>query len=139
MYQKYLLTGATGFLGRAVVDALIKDNATIRALVMRDDPLASMLPPSVDIVYGDVCDDQALKSFFSGADHETCVIHMAGIVSVASNPGMQLYRVNVNGTNNILTYCERCHVGKLIYVSSVHAIPEKEKGTVITEDYYGDF
>ena len=134
MYQKYLLTGATGFLGRAVVDALIKDNATIRALVMWDDPLASMLPPSVDIVYGDVCDDQSLKSFFSGADHETCVIHMAGIVSVASNPGMQLYRVNVNGTNNILTHCERCHVGKLIYVSSVHAIPEKQKGTMITEE-----
>ena len=119
MYQKYLLTGATGFLGRAVVDALIKDNVKIRALVMRDDPLASMLPPSVDIVYGDVCDDQALKSFFSGADHETCVIHMAGIVSVASNPGMQLYRVNVNGTNNILTCCERRHVGKLVYVSDM--------------------
>ena len=134
MYQKYLLTGATGFLGRAVVDALIKDNAKIRALIMRDDPLASMLPRSVDIVYGDVCDDQSLKSFFSGADHETCVIHMAGIVSVASNPGMQLYRVNVNGTNNILTCCERRHVGKLVYVSSVHAIPEKPKGTVITEE-----
>ena len=54
MYQKYLLTGATGFLGRAVVDALIKDNATIRALVMRDDPLASMLPPSVDIEVSEV-------------------------------------------------------------------------------------
>ena len=54
MYQKYLLTGATGFLGRAVVDALIKDNAKIRALVKRDDSLASMLPPHVDIVYGDV-------------------------------------------------------------------------------------
>ena len=54
MYQKYLLTGATGFLGRAVVDALIKDNAKIRALVMRDDPLASMLPPSVDIEVSEV-------------------------------------------------------------------------------------
>ena len=59
---------------------------------------------------------------------------MAGIVSVASNPGMQLYRVNVNGTSNILSCCERYHIGKLVYVSSVHAIPEKPKGSVITEE-----
>lgn len=134
MYRKYLLTGATGFLGRAVVGALIKNNTKIRALVMQDDPLVTRLPPGVDIVYGNVCDDQSLKSFFSGANRETCVIHMAGIVSVASNPGMQLYRVNVDGTNNILTHCERRHIGKLIYVSSVHAIPEKPKGTAITAE-----
>ena len=134
MYRKYLLTGATGFLGRAVVGALIRKSAKIRALVMQDDPLVTRLPPGVDIVYGNVCDDQSLKSFFSGANRETCVIHMAGIVSVASNPGMQLYRVNVDGTNNILTHCERRHIGKLIYVSSVHAIPEKPKGTAITAE-----
>ena len=40
MYQKYLLTGATGFLGREVVNVLIGKNAQIRALIMRNDPLA---------------------------------------------------------------------------------------------------
>ena len=45
-----------------------------------------------------------------------------------------MYRVNVGGTNNILRHCERAGVGKLVYVSSVHAIPEKPKGMEITED-----
>ena len=136
MYQKYLLTGATGFLGRAVVEALIGENVKIRALVMREDPLAATLPPGIDTICGDVCDNRSLRSFFSDADRQTCVIHMAGIVSVASDPGMQLYRVNVNGTSNILTQCEQRRVGKLIYVSSVHAIPEKPKGTAITEEAF---
>ncbi len=42
--------------------------------------------------------------------------------------------MNVGGTNNILRHCERAGVGKLVYVSSVHAIPEKPKGTEITEN-----
>jgi dihydroflavonol-4-reductase len=81
-----------------------------------------------------VCDDASLERFFSGADGNTCVIHCAGIVSVASHPGDRIYRVNVGGTSNILRHCEKAGVGKLVYVSSVHAIPEKPKGTEITED-----
>ncbi len=134
MYQNYLLTGVTGFLGREVVNVLICKKAQIRALIMRNDPLAQRLPPGIELVYGDVCDDRSLHSFFLGADRETCVFHMAGIVSVASNPGAQLYQVNVGGTRNILSHCERCRVGKLVYVSSVHAIPPKPKGTIITAD-----
>ena len=134
MFQKYLVTGATGFLGRAVIAELVEKNAEISALVMEKDPLARELPQAVQPVVGDICDEDALERFFSGADRDTCVIHCAGIVSVASHPGGRIYRVNVGGTYNILRFCERCGVGKLVYISSVHAIPEKPKGTEITED-----
>lgn len=134
MFSKYLVTGATGFLGRAVIAELSGKNAAIYALVMENDPLAHELPPGIHKTYGDVCDERALERFFSCADQETCVIHCAGIVSVASHPGDRIYRVNVGGTNNILRHCERRGVGKLVYISSVHAIPEKPKGKVITED-----
>ncbi len=134
MFHTYLVTGASGFLGRAVLAELEKKGAPVRALVIKNDPLAAELPEDVSVVYGDVCDDGSLEHFFSGADERTCVIHCAGIVSVASHPGERIYRVNVGGTNNILRHCEKAGVGKLIYVSSVHAIPEKPKGTEITED-----
>lgn len=134
MFHTYLVTGASGFLGRAVLSELKKKGVPIRALVMENDPLAAELPEEVSVVYGDVCDDASLERFFSGAESGTCVIHCAGIVSVASHPGERIYRVNVGGTNNILRHCEKAGVGKLVYVSSVHAIPEKPKGTEITED-----
>ena len=134
MFRKYLVTGATGFLGRAVLNELQGKGAELSALVMGNDPLAGELPPGVRTVYGDVCDWSSLAAFFAGADDRTCVIHCAGLVSVASHPGDRLYRVNVGGTDNVLRHCERCGVGRLVYVSSVHAIPEKPKGTEITEE-----
>ena len=134
MFHTYLVTGASGFLGRAVLAELKKKGAPVRALVMKNDPLAAELPEDVSVVYGDVCDAGSLEHFFSGAGENTCVIHCAGIVSVASHPGERIYRVNVGGTNNILRHCEKAGVGKLVYVSSVHAIPEKPKGTEIKED-----
>ncbi|MBO4385137.1 MAG: NAD-dependent epimerase/dehydratase family protein [Clostridia bacterium] len=134
MYDLYLVTGATGFVGRAVIAALTAKGASIRALVMKDDGLSALLPPEVCTVTGDVCDDASLERFFEGANGSACVIHCAGVVSVASDPGDGIYRVNVGGTDNVIRHCEKRGVGRLIYVSSVHAIPEKPKGTEITED-----
>lgn len=134
MYDKYLVTGATGFLGRAVVEELARRDAQVRALVLPDDPYVYLLPKKVRSIAGDVCDKDALASFFADADSRTCVIHCAGIVSVASRPGPKLYQVNVGGTWRILRQCIAHNVGKMIYVSSVHAIPEKPKGCLITED-----
>ena len=134
MYERYLVTGATGFLGRAVLNELLRKGSDIRALVMRNDPLESELPPGIEVVCGDVRDGASLESFFAGADGNTCVIHCAGIVSVASRPGERIYRVNAGGTNNIIRHCESSGVGKLVYVSSVHSIPERPKGVEMTED-----
>lgn len=131
MYKKYFVTGATGFLGKAVVQRLLTKAADIYALVMKDDPLAGTLPNGIHVCVGNVCDPSSLDSFLDGADGQSCVIHCAGIVSVASRPGEQLYKVNVGGTKNIVNACISHNVGKLVYVSSVHALTEKPKGIEI--------
>ena len=134
MFDLYLVTGASGFLGRAVIQELLKKGAAIRALAVWDDPLAEDLPSSVQIVSGDVRDEASLKTFFKDASRRTCVIHCAGLVSVASHPGDNIYQVNVQGTMNILKYCMLLNVGKMIYVCSVHALPEKSQGRRVMEN-----
>ena len=134
MFDQYLVTGATGFLGRAVAEELVRRRAQVHALVLRDDPYIHLLPKEVHTVIGDVCVESSLTDFFADADSRTCVIHCAGIVSVASRPGSKLYQVNVGGTWRVLRQCMEHNVGKMVYVSSVHAIPEKPKGCIITED-----
>ena len=134
MFDKYLVTGATGFLGRAVAEELVRRKAQVHALVLHDDPYTDLLPKEVRTVIGDVCDKSSLSDFFADADSRTCVIHCAGIVSVASRPGPRLYQVNVGGTWKVLRQCMEHDVGKMVYVSSVHAIPEKPKGCIISED-----
>ena len=134
MFGKYLVTGATGFLGRVVAEELVRRKAQVHALVLHDDPYTDLLPKEVRTVIGDVCDKSSLSDFFADADSRTCVIHCAGIVSVASRPGPRLYQVNVGGTWKVLRQCMEHDVGKMVYVSSVHAIPEKPKGCIISED-----
>lgn len=134
MFDQYLVTGATGFLGRAVAEELVRRRAQVHALVLRDDPYIHLLPKEVHTVIGDVCEESSLTDFFADADSRTCVIHCAGIVSVASRPGSKLYQVNVGGTWRVLRQCMEHDVGKMVYVSSVHAIPEKAKDCIITED-----
>lgn len=134
MYEQYLVTGATGFLGRTVIEELVRRRTRVYALVLHDDPYINLLPKEVHAVIGDVCVKSSLTDFFADAGSRTCVIHCAGIVSVASRPDPKLYQVNVGGTWRILRQCMERNVGKLVYVSSVHAIPEKPKGCVMTED-----
>ena len=74
MFDKYLITGATGFLGRAVAAELVRHDAQVRALVLHNDPYISLLPKEVRTVAGDVCDKSSLADFFADADSRTCVI-----------------------------------------------------------------
>lgn len=133
MYKKYFLTGATGFLGRSIIDKLCLTESEIFALTLPNEPFKKTPPSNIIAVAGDVCDKESLKEFFERADGTSCVIHCAGIVSVASRPGRKIYDVNVGGTENVLSYCIERNVAKFVYVSSVHAIPESSKDEKITE------
>ena len=135
MFKNFLITGVTGFLGRAVINELKEKQAQIYALLLPGDALSADMPSEIHVIEGDVCDRKSLENFFAFAGEETCVIHCAGIISVATKPGKKIYDVNVNGTKNIISECIEHNVGKLIYVSSVHAIPEKPKGVQISETY----
>lgn len=61
------------------------------------------------------------------------MIHCAGMISIRTTPGKRLRAINVTGTANIVALCQAHRAGKLIYVSSVHAIPEAKKGAVMAE------
>lgn len=136
MQTRYLVTGAAGHLGNTVVQALHAQNKRVRALVMPHElELARRrLPQEAEIVTGNVCDPESLAPFFENA--EGCaqiVIHAAGIVTITAKPDPRVYEVNVNGTRNIVNLCQQNRVAKLIYVSSVHAIPELPQGETIGE------
>ena len=75
MYNQYLVTGGTGFLGRSILQKLSHSGAKVRTFVLPDDPYAAMIPPDVQSVTGDLLDDASLDRFFEGAGAGTCVIH----------------------------------------------------------------
>lgn len=134
MRNLYLVTGAAGHLGLTATRALVARGDAVRALVLPNDPIADHLPPEAQVFIGDVRDRASLAAFFAPEpDARLIVIHCAGIVSIASRYEPAVHEVNVNGTKNIVDLCVEQQVQKLVYVSSVHAVPELPKGTTICE------
>lgn len=134
MKRIYIVTGASGFLGNNIIRMLEHDdNAEVRAFVLNGESISSLNNLKCSIYYGDVTKADTLNSVFDGCDGiEIFVIHCAAVVYIKSKYNSRVYDVNVNGTKNIVDKVLEYNA-KLIYVSSVHAIPEKSNGELISE------
>lgn len=130
----YLVTGAAGHLGFTIVSQLVSENLRVRAFVLPQDSLASKLPPQVEIVRGNVLNKEDIERFMKvEEDMDVYVIHCAAIVSITAKFLRSVYEVNVTGTRNLVDACMEHGVKKLVYISSVHAIPEPPKGVMTKE------
>ena len=130
----YIITGATGFLGNNIIRKLEKNvDSEIRAFVLNGESIKSLENLKCKIYYGDVTKKETLSSIFENIDDkEVFVIHCAAVVYIKAKYNPLVYNVNVNGTKNIVNKVIDSKA-KLIYISSVHAIPEKPNNEVITE------
>ncbi len=134
MSRAYIITGSAGHLGINIVKELESKNCKIYALILPTDDTANLKKTSANIIECDVRDLSTLDSAFSRIkEDEIFVIHAAGIVTISSKVDKTLYDVNVNGTKNIISICKKYNIKRLVYISSVHAIKEKEMGNKITE------
>lgn len=134
MKKVYIITGANGFLGNNIIRKLQqnKDNE-IRALVLKNSSIESLENLNCKIYYGDVTKKDSLSDVFENInDKQVFVIHCAAVVYIKSKFNPTIYNINVNGTKNIIDKVLEKNA-KLIYISSVHAIPEKENNDLIEE------
>jgi len=130
----YLVTGAAGHLGNTIVKQLVSQGKSVRCLVLPCERAAAELPGKAAVYTGNVLDKTSLEPFFRhDAKEPSVVIHCAGIVSIASGLSQNIYDVNVTGTQNVIDLCLTHRVKRLVYVSSVHALPELPKGQLISE------
>ena len=126
----YIVTGANGHLGGTIVRMLKKMGVQVRGLVLPGEKVKN--ERNVRYIEGDVRDRGSLRPLFEGAAGAV-VIHAAGIVDISPEITPQMYDVNVGGTKNIIALCREYGVRRLVYVSSVHAIPEKDQYSVLRE------
>lgn len=134
MKRVFIITGANGFLGNNIVRKLLEDKENeVRALVLPQDNMKSLDGLKCKIYRGDVTKKDSLTSIFQiEKDVELYVIHCAAIVYIKSKYNPKVYEVNVNGTKNIIDKVLEQNA-KLIYVSSVHAITEKQNNEAMSE------
>lgn len=133
MKHLYLVTGGTGHLGSEILVQLLKrDQAHIRTLVLPDDP--ADLPDGVEKVEGDVTDRDSLIPFFNKQGYDrVSLIHNAAMITIESKANQKMREVNIDGVDNICQLALETGIDRMVHVSSVHAIPEGEKGATIKE------
>lgn len=131
---KYILTGAGGHLGMAILKELCKKDVVVYALLYRGD-VPVVFHRNIKYFHGDVCDRSSLIPLFADnhSFRRVVVIHTAALISIAYNKNAQVHDVNVGGTSNVVGLCETYPVSRLVHVSSVHAIPELPNGQMMTE------
>lgn len=133
MEQLFIITGASGHLGGTLIRMLKNTPHTVRGLVLPGEPAEGC--ENITYIRGDVRDKDTVRPLFEGGGtfDRVTVIHTAGIVDISEHVSKNMYDVNVNGTKNICALCMEYHVSRLVYVSSVHAIPEQDKMHVLHE------
>jgi nucleoside-diphosphate-sugar epimerase len=110
--MKAIVTGAGGFLGGAVVDALLQAGADVTAFQRGDYP--ALAARGVRVVRGDVADAEAVAGAVRGQD---VVFHVAAKAGAWGD--LAAYRrANVTGTEHVVRACRAAGVDKLVYTSS---------------------
>ncbi|HTJ46362.1 MAG TPA: SDR family oxidoreductase [Kofleriaceae bacterium] len=127
-----LVTGATGFIGSAVVRRLLARGRAVRAFVEPGAPTANLDGLDVELVTGDVLDRASVGRAMTGCD---AVYHLAAIYSLWLPDDKIIYDVNVEGTKNILFAAMKSGVRRVVHTSSIAAIGVPPEGTLADETF----
>ncbi len=121
MNKKILVTGATGFIGSSLVKKLALTDDEVSILVRKNSDLTSLTDVlhKVKLVYGDITDRASLDRALKGID---LVYHSAGLTYMGDKKNALLYRINVEGTRNILQASAAAGVTRVVHVSSITAV-----------------
>ncbi len=131
---RVLVTGASGFVGRAVVRELLERGRTPVCLVRDRAGLRDILPGAslrdvqpeagagrATVVVGDLFDEDALAEAARGVE---AAIHLVGIILESRRRGQTFERVHVAGTQRVLAACKAAGVRRVVHMSALGARPD---------------
>jgi dihydroflavonol-4-reductase len=129
--MKVFLTGATGFVGHHVAKALAAEGAELRMLVRKTSNLKNLEGIPGDTHLGDLAEPETLRSGLAGCD---AVVHVAADYRLWIRDPQAMYRVNVDGTRDLLRLAREAKAPRFVYTSSVATMHFRTDGIVINED-----
>jgi len=134
---RVLVTGRAGFIGRHLVKSLLEKGYLVTIfdsfLNSTKGSVSSLVDIGVAVTEGDITKPLEISD---AAKNQDVVIHLAAKISVSesiSNPS-ETFRVNVNGTRNVLDACKKNNVKKLIVASSAAVYGEGSPNVKLTEE-----
>lgn len=126
-----VITGATGFVGSAVLRRLLDAGHRARALVRAGSDRRNLQGLHIETVEGDLRDRASLERILRGCE---ALFHVAADYRLWVRDPRELYESNVAGTRNILLAAGEAGVGRIVYTSSVATLGLNADGTPADED-----
>ncbi len=114
--MKVLVTGATGFVGGHLTEALIKRGYQARALARQSSDTSLLMKADIEIVNGDIRDAAVMKRAVRDCH---CVYHLAAKTTKDHLSKKQYYAHNVQGTKNVAQAALDAGVSRLVYASTI--------------------
>lgn len=124
------ITGATGFIGSTLAEALLKSGAEVHCLVRSPRALKWLQGMPVRLVHGELFTEETLAEALARATH---VFHLAGVTKALSSA--EYFRANGEATRALLQACARHgkSLARFIYVSSIAAAGPSRNGRPVHE------
>lgn len=110
------ITGATGYVGRYIVERLLRRDHSLRVLARHRDRAGWMTDRGVEIVEGGLESPAALAQLFAGA---AAAVHLVGIIEELGRQTFQ--RVHVDGTRAVVAAAQHAGVQRLVHMSALGA------------------
>ncbi len=140
--MRAFLTGATGFIGSHVARALTAHGESLSCLCRPTSHRADLDDLAIDWVVGDLTDRDSLRRAMTGAE---VVFHCAADYRLYARDPREIYRNNVDGTQNVLELAAELGVNRIVYTSSVGTLalggqkPANENAHGQLEHMVGDY
>jgi len=126
-----LVTGATGFVGSAVLRQLLAAGHNVRALVRPNSDCRNLTGLPVEIVNGDVRDRQSLDRAMAGC---STLFHVAADYRLWVFKPDEMYETNAIGTRNVMLAAMDAGIKRVVYTSSVATLGFTRNGSPADED-----
>ncbi len=117
--MKVLVTGASGFLGGALVRRLTEEGHQVRIIARSHSNFEEIKDLKLEVLAGDIVNLESLQKACQGMDS---VFHLAGLIAYSKEARKDMQLINVDGTANVIKACETQSVRRLVHVSSVAAV-----------------
>lgn len=128
--EKVLVTGASGFIGSAVVRQLLRAGHSVRALVRPTSRYDDLRSPHVEFTQGDLRDVSSIRSACKGCSF---LFHVAADYRLSSWDGDTIFAANVVGTRNLMEEALRAGIERIVYTSSVATLRCRHDGSSVDE------
>ncbi|MCR5059926.1 MAG: NAD-dependent epimerase/dehydratase family protein [Saccharofermentans sp.] len=133
MVNKYLVTGGAGPLGKLIISMLLEQGKEVRILMSELADVSEYKEKGIEICYGISTDKDTLKPFFDLEDpRHSVLIHADEYISLSDKNNLNMRRVNVAGTENIIDMCIKRKIGRVVYLGSAYALNPELQGEEMT-------